>query len=440
MTTMIRTRVFQGICLLGCLLFFSLTVAQDAEPESDDFIFVDQEPVPKNLTEIRRKIEYPAEAVQEGIAGTVVARVLVDKQGEYVRHKIVKEIHPALAAAVGKYLPGLLFEPAKQKGDSVMYWMNIPFPFKLVNEREDRIKEMIASLTDSLTGSPEDYTLWHKRGIQRSELGELNDALTDFEESLRVNPRKNKKKKTRDYEYLFYSQYAKGSILFKQEKYQEAIDLYTAAIQATEEMKGYDSAVQASVPNVYIDRGFTHVAMENYEAANTDYRWALENDPDQECDIYPLLADVGLATDDNAALVGIYDGLIRCTPDNDLLYYSRGFYKMESGDLEGAVEDFQVVVEKSSNVDIKIASFNQAAFAYMKMEAYDKAHQEVENALGINALNPLAYYYQSLVFKAEEKSEDACSSMRRALSFGLEGDKREEAIALMEADCGGWED
>ncbi|MEM7367148.1 MAG: tetratricopeptide repeat protein [Bacteroidota bacterium] len=434
------TRVLQGICLIGCLLFCSFALSQDSEPEPDEFIFVDTEPVPKNLSDIRQKIAYPEEAVSEGISGTVVARVLIDTAGEYVRHRIVKEIHPALTGAVAKYLPGLLFEPAKQSGEPVMYWMNIPFPFRLVNERENKIKEQIEALTDSLTGDPKDYTLWHKRGIQRSEIGLLEDALTDFEESLKINPRKNKKKKKRDYEYLFYGQYAKGSILFKQEKYKEAIEQYSAAILTSTEMKAYDSAVQASVPNVYIDRGFSHYALEQYEAADADYRWALEKDPDQECDIYPLLADVGLATENNAALVGIYDGLIGCTPENELLYYSRGFYKLESGDQEGAIEDFKVVVDKTSNIDIKIASYNQTAYSYLEMEDFEQAHQAVEDALGVNALNPLAYFYQGQIFHAEGKTEEGCSAMRRSLSFGLEGDKQEEGVAFMEEHCGGWED
>ena len=435
-----RTRVLIGMCLLGGLLMVSAGIAQTDEPDINEFIFVDSDPVPQNLGEVRQQIAYPEEAVQQGIAGTVVARVLFDQQGKYVRHKIVKEIHPALAEAVEGKLSEIECEPAMQEGKPVMYWMNIPFPFKLVDEREANIRKSITSLTDSLTGNPEDYTLWHKRGIRRSDLGELEDALTDFEESLKLNPRKNKKKKKQSYEYLYYSQFAKGAVYAKQEEYEKAIAQFTLAIQTAAEMKAYDSAVQASVPSVYIERGYSHFAKENYEAAKADYQWVLDNDPDQECTIYPLLADIGLTLDESAELVGIYDGLIRCNPENILQYYSRGFYKMESGDHQGAIEDFGTVVEKSNNVDIKIASHNQAAYAYLQMKDYDSASAELQKALGINALNTLSYFYQGLVLQAQGLTEEACTAVGRSLSFGLEGDKKEEAVGFMEENCGGWEE
>ena len=438
---MIRTKVLIGMCLLGGLLMVSLGMAQQASvPGINEFIFVEKEPVPINLNEVRQKIVYPEEAVEQGIAGTVVARVLFDTAGVYVRHKIVNEVDPSLRTAVEAELSNLSCEPAIQDGKPVMYWMNIPFPFKLVNEREQQIKQLIESLTDSLTGNPEDYTLWHRRGIQRSDLGLLEDALTDFDESLRLNPRKNKKKKKQSYEYLYYSQLAKGAVLAKQEEYEKAIAQYTLAIQTANEMKAYDSAVQTSVPNIYIERGYANFSLEKYDEAKADYNWVLENDPDQECSIYPLLADIGLTLDDNAGLVPIYDGLIKCNPDNELQYYSRGFYKTEAGDHAGAVEDFGIVVEKTKNIDIKIASYNQAGYAYLQMKDYEAALGEIQKALDVNSLNTLSYYYQGLVYQAQGKSEEACSAVRRSLSFGLEGDKKQEAVAFMEENCGGWEE
>lgn len=444
---MLRTRIkknrinkIRWIALLLCLSMSSMAIAQKEEPGIDEFIFVEKEPVVQNLGEVRQQITYPEQAIEEGIVGTVVARVLFDTEGKYVKHKIVNKTDPLLNEAVATHLSDLRCEPAMNGGEPVAYWMNIPFPFKLVNERENKLKEQIKALTDSLTGDPKDYTLWHKRGIQRSELGQYEDALSDIEESLSLNPRKNKKKKGKNYAYLFYSQYAKGAILSKQEKYEEAIAELSAALQTADEMKAYDSAVQATVPTIYADRGYIHYAMESYDAALTDYEWVLENDPDQECDIYPLMADVGLTTNDNAALVDIYDGLIRCTPDNELLFYSRGYYKMETEDYEGAIEDYEVSATKSKNVDIQIASRNQAGLSFLKQKKYDEALAEIQKGFDINALNPLGYYYKGLVIFEQGDIEAACEYVRRGLSFGLDGDPKEEAVAFMDANCGGWEE
>lgn len=73
-------------------------IGSDSIPDPDQFILVDQEPTPLNLDEFNKKIGYPLLLREAGIIGKVVFRVLVDEEGNYVRHEVIKSPHPLLTA------------------------------------------------------------------------------------------------------------------------------------------------------------------------------------------------------------------------------------------------------------------------------------------------------------------------------------------------------
>ncbi|MEM9722058.1 MAG: M56 family metallopeptidase, partial [Bacteroidota bacterium] len=103
-----------------------------AEPDVNAFIVVEKEPQLLNIREVKKAIGYPQVARKAGIEGNVIARVLVNKEGKYVRHVMLNGVHPVLERSVGAQLPELMFSPAIQNGEPVMFWVNIPFAFKLI--------------------------------------------------------------------------------------------------------------------------------------------------------------------------------------------------------------------------------------------------------------------------------------------------------------------
>ena len=108
-------------------------IVEDEEPDINSFIFDAEEPQPRNLDDIRKLIGYPDIAKDAGIEGSVVIRVLVDKYGNYRKHKVIKKVHPILAEACEKQIPKLKFTPAIQGGKPIPFWVNIPFKFQLLN-------------------------------------------------------------------------------------------------------------------------------------------------------------------------------------------------------------------------------------------------------------------------------------------------------------------
>ncbi len=165
--------------------------AQDY-PDINSYIFVDKEPQPVNLGEVRGLIGYPEAAIEAGVEGAVVARVLVDQVGDYLTHQIIQSSDSILQAAVSEHVGKLRFTPAVSGDSTLAHWINIPFRFQLEDPQIKVIKKEISAKTDSLTGDPENFGLWQRRGVLYTKLEQWEDAVTDFTESITLNPRKNK--------------------------------------------------------------------------------------------------------------------------------------------------------------------------------------------------------------------------------------------------------
>ena len=108
------------------------------EPEFNEFIFAEKEPEALNMEDIQRLIIYPQIARDAGIQGSVVVRILVDEQGRYVKHRVINNPHPILTKAVERELEKLVFSPAIRDGKPMRFWVNIPFNFKLLNDRKKK--------------------------------------------------------------------------------------------------------------------------------------------------------------------------------------------------------------------------------------------------------------------------------------------------------------
>ncbi|MEM6800330.1 MAG: energy transducer TonB [Bacteroidota bacterium] len=90
-------------------------------------------PIPLNLPEIKSKVGYPKEALELGVQGQLVVRILLDENGQYVRHFFLRQIHPSLSEEVEKHIVDLKFTRGYQESEAVKFWINIPFSFRLID-------------------------------------------------------------------------------------------------------------------------------------------------------------------------------------------------------------------------------------------------------------------------------------------------------------------
>ncbi|MEL6257095.1 MAG: energy transducer TonB [Bacteroidota bacterium] len=90
-------------------------------------------PMPTNIGLIKRAIGYPNQALRSGWQDQVVVRVLVGKEGQYLKHRVVNFKKYVFVKAIEKHIEHIRFVPAFQGGKVVKFWVNIPFNFKLLN-------------------------------------------------------------------------------------------------------------------------------------------------------------------------------------------------------------------------------------------------------------------------------------------------------------------
>lgn len=88
-------------------------------------------PEPTNLNEIRKLIGYPKDAASMGLEGNVFFKVLVDEQGNYLKHITLKKSHGIFERACDKHLKSIHFKPGKMGDKAVKVWVVIPFKFSL---------------------------------------------------------------------------------------------------------------------------------------------------------------------------------------------------------------------------------------------------------------------------------------------------------------------
>jgi periplasmic protein TonB len=105
----------------------------EPEVKPTDFILLEKEPQAVNLDELKKVIGYPPLAKEGEIQGKVVLRVMVDKNGDYVKHIVLDNPHPILTRAVESKISMLKMTPGIQAGKPIKVWVTLPFKFTLMN-------------------------------------------------------------------------------------------------------------------------------------------------------------------------------------------------------------------------------------------------------------------------------------------------------------------
>lgn len=400
-------------------------LAQD-EPDINTFLAVDFAPDPVNMVEVKTAIGYPQAAIDSNMSGVVVVRILVDEKGYYVKHKVIKSPGKLLSEAVEAKIADLIFSPAMQGVKAIKCWVNVPFHFRLTERSTndiEYIQEIIEAYSKKIEEKPKDHTLYLQRGVQYSNAEDYEKALDDFNKSISLNPKKNKKK-SRDYFYLFFSQLHRGKTYNARGEWEQAKFNFNAALETFEEIKVVDTLMEQVLPNIYLERGVAFSRMHMYKEALADYDVAIEKDEQNACLIHGFKYDLALSQKDYTQVVSSLDELILCEPRNlsYTLHYNRGYYKIRAEQYESALIDLDTVINLSDNIYLKLGALNQKAETYRLMNKYEEALAETKKAMDINLLHPSAYFTRGKIHHDMNKTEEACADLDRAESYGLDGD------------------
>ncbi len=108
-----------------------IQVKKNTDPDPNEFVFLEKQPKPVNMDQLKKQIDYPQMARDAGISGRVVFRVLIDEQGKYKKHKVMRSPHKWLTDACVEHISKLRFTPGIQAGKPIPVWVTVPFDFKI---------------------------------------------------------------------------------------------------------------------------------------------------------------------------------------------------------------------------------------------------------------------------------------------------------------------
>ncbi|MFK7925479.1 MAG: energy transducer TonB [Bacteroidia bacterium] len=92
---------------------------------------VDTAPEPINMTTVYQAIGYPKAAIEANKEAKVMVKILIGKDGKYVKHEYLGNPETVFTEAIDEHIADVEFTAAQKDGKAVKYWVTLPFMFKL---------------------------------------------------------------------------------------------------------------------------------------------------------------------------------------------------------------------------------------------------------------------------------------------------------------------
>ena len=225
-------------------------------------------------------------------------------------------------------------------------------------------KKTIHFLDEEINKNPSSE-LFISRGLAKIETNNLNEALLDLKQSLKLNPQNDT------------SYYNIGYIFYLQEKYIESVNYY-------------DSALIYNGENIYylIARGNSFLELDNFNLALKDYRKVISLDPEADLGHYGI-AMCHFYTENYDSAKYYLSFALTFDPFDPDYYYQRALCKYLEEDYEGALKDFNFSIDiDPDNVE---ARFSRARlyidYGFLEDALEDLNYALIEDSLNIELIN-----------------------------------------------------
>jgi len=287
------------------------------------------------------------------------------------------------------------------------------------NISKKKYSDALDDFNNYIKSNPDNWRGYHNRAISKEFLGDFLGAIADYSKAIELNPNPWEK-----------SFFRRGYLHEKNENYERAISDYSSAIKINPE---YEEA--------YFFRGYLRYILEDYEGSIEDYSKVIELNPNNEnaysgrgasknqlkdfdsaikdfteaININPnsyflnWRAYLKLQIDDIKGSIIDNTNAIKLDPTDTKSYLDRAFGKYQLGDLEGAISDYEAIIDFGEPEEILFA-INYLTDTYISNGIY----QEVL---------PLINKGKSLSNNVKEKNEDYLDLFyKEAIYYGTIGD------------------
>lgn len=285
---------------------------------------------------------------------------------------------------------------------------------------------------------------YFERAFQNHESNNLESAILDYDEAIRLNP--------------FYADAYnnRGNIYASQKDYVKAIDDYTRAIHISKDDLAYTNrgltyaemgeyakaiddfteAIKVNPQNseAYHNRGMAYRTIQNYNSAIKDFNQAIKINPSSYLSFWGRGVTYAEQLDYDEAISN-YNEAIKANPQDFSFYYYRGFAYFSKADYELAMRDFQESIK--INFQFSPGYFMCGIIDYIS-KRYDSAINNYNRALEMGTIEDNVLIYRGLAYMQKGLYDVAISDINLGLainpqnSFGIQA--RDLVLTLRQID------
>ena len=296
------------------------------------------------------------------------------------------------------------------------------------NEKGD-LDKAIADYTEAIRLNPKDADAYGNRGYAYAAKGDLDKAIADCTEAIRLNPKDADAYVNRGWAYGEKGDFGKAIA-----DYSEAIRLNPKDADAHRgrgydyDMKGdrdkaiadYTEAIRLNpkYADAYSNRGYSYLMKGDFDKAIADYTEAVRLNP-KYADAYCNRGWAYWEKDDFDKAVADYTEAIRLNPKDALSHENRGYSYGAKGDFDKAIADYTEAIR----MDPKSAwAYFSRGHVYGMTGDPRKAVGDYTEAIRLNPKDATAYQWRSVAYgqlgEQDKASADAAEAERLQPSPG----------------------
>ncbi|NOR87790.1 MAG: tetratricopeptide repeat protein [Bacteroidales bacterium] len=254
----------------------------------------------------------------------------------------------------------------------------------------DNYTESIKNLTIAIKAAPDKFEPYFFRGLAKYSLGDYDGAISDFSESIEINP------------YFSYNYQYRGICKSQLHRYYDALKDFADAIH-----RGPNNA------DVYVNRGTTKLQLDMYEQSIHDFDTAIILDKKNEL----AFLNKGLALYKLSRMEEALDEInkaIRINYLNKLAYQRRGMLKFEMEKYADAIFDFELAM-KLDNEDPLLYFFR--GLSRYNMGDTLGTYSDYAKVLKLDPNNALTYYNRAILKTEQKKYKSALRDLNKVVQI-----------------------
>lgn len=258
----------------------------------------------------------------------------------------------------------------------------------VVRERIGQIVEAVDDFNEAIRLFPEFAAVYNNRGALLVKIGAYQEALKDFDRAIRLAP---------GYVPAYSNQ---AGALVKLGQFYPAIELYTAAIR-----------LLPSIVEPLAGRAGAYISAQRPQAALRDLTRAIATDARfslgyrRRAEAHMILGAYGAAAADLSRAIAF-------DPSNPEYYLLRGKAYMKGKDPAAAQRDFAKTIELAP---ADFEAYLERGHAGILLEQFEAAEQDLAKAIELSPRSALSYAYRALMYKKLGQPELGAQEVGKAL-------------------------